>query len=391
MKNTLFILTIVSLVASGCVVTDMGTRTEQSPSSAYASSDEPFPVLNAYGNWFDVGIYGRVWQPAVMSDWRPYTIGQWVWTDRGWMWDSDEPFGWVVYHYGYWTQIGSLGWVWVPGNDWSPARVDWYTSNDYVGWAPMCPPQASYPEAYQTGYENYWTVVPAPQFTRLNVGAYRTTPPPPEVWPHVSHRQGNCHSTSPGHHHDPGCDTRAHPARKTEQDQVRVGRRTVARVRRGAEREACAPCAGLRRAGQPDHPAHRAFTDHDSGRSSHSSAPLGSGRRSSSPRPGADSVTRAHHAHAGTRWDCPSVAHSHRTVASTREGYAGAGARAHHAGTCPFEGRALTCTGARCSGPRTCARRSRARTGRSPRPPPPAKAPEKKKDRSRMTRRDLEV
>ncbi|HTY59797.1 MAG TPA: DUF6600 domain-containing protein [Bacteroidota bacterium] len=231
MKNMLFTLSCMSLLVSGCVITDTGTRTEQAPAAAYGSSDEPFPVLNAYGNWFDVGIYGRVWQPAVMSDWRPYTLGQWVWTDRGWMWDSDEPFGWVVYHYGYWTQLGALGWVWVPGNDWSPARVNWYSSNDYVGWAPMCPPQASYPDAYQAGYENYWTVVPAPQFTRLNVGAYRTTPPPPPRTPPSTGSRGTAVQRPPDIITIQGATHELIPARKTEQDQVRVGRRTVSRVR----------------------------------------------------------------------------------------------------------------------------------------------------------------
>lgn len=227
MKSQMLFLLAVSLIAAGCVVGDTSTRAPQT-SSSYGSSDEQFPVLNAYGNWIDVGTYGRVWQPSVMSDWRPYTNGQWVWSDRGWMWDSDEPFGWVVYHYGEWIQMDALGWVWIPGNDWSPARVNWYSGNDYIGWAPMAPPRASYPEAYQPGYENYWVVVPAPQFTRLNVGAYRTTPPhqappaatrgkAPERPPDIITIQGATHQLI--------------APRKTEQDQVRNGLRTVTRVR----------------------------------------------------------------------------------------------------------------------------------------------------------------
>jgi hypothetical protein len=273
MKNTLFILTIVSLAASGCVITETGSRSEQAPASAYASSDEPYPVLNAYGNWIDVGVYGRVWQPAVMSDWRPYTIGQWVWTDRGWMWDSDEPFGWVVYHYGYWTQIGSLGWVWVPGNDWSPARVNWYTSNDYVGWAPMCPPQASYPEAYQTGYENYWTVVPAPQFTRLNVGAYRTTPPPPRSGTTPPVGRGTAAQRPPDIITIQGATHELIPPRKTEQDQVRVGRRTVARVRVEQDERPAPPA-----------PVYVAPANPDPGRTAPSPITLPGGARTG-PRP----------------------------------------------------------------------------------------------------------
>jgi hypothetical protein len=234
MKNQIFILTAAALLAAGCMTVDSGSRTEQNY-APYGSSDEPFPVLNAYGNWIDVGIYGRVWQPAVLSDWRPYTNGQWIWTDRGWMFDSDEPFGWVVYHYGEWTQIGSLGWVWVPGNEWSPARVNWSSGNDYVCWAPMPPPQGSCPDVYQPGYENYWTVVPAPQFTRLNVGAYRTTPPPPPPPPPSRSTQPNIRGRAVPRPPDiitiQGATHELIPAKKTEQEQVRIGRRTVARVR----------------------------------------------------------------------------------------------------------------------------------------------------------------
>jgi hypothetical protein len=227
MKYQILILVAASLIAAGCIVSDQSTRTQQT-SSPYGSADEPFPVLNAYGNWIDVGMYGRVWQPAVMSDWRPYTNGQWVWSDRGWMWDSDEPFGWVVYHYGYWTQMEALGWVWVPGNEWSAARVNWYTENDYVGWAPMAPPQASFPQAYQSGYENYWTVVPAPQFTRLNVGAYRTTPSRQSP---LSATRAKAVERPPDIITIQGATHELIAPRKTEQEQVKVGRRTVSRVR----------------------------------------------------------------------------------------------------------------------------------------------------------------
>jgi len=228
MKNQVLFLFAVALVAGGCMGGDTATRTSQTYST-YGSADEPFPVLNAYGNWIDVGPYGRVWQPAVMSDWRPYAYGQWVWTDRGWMWDSDEPFGWVVYHYGYWTQMEALGWVWVPGNEWSPARVNWYSGNDYIGWAPMAPPQAAYPQAYQPGYENYWVVVPAPQFTRLNVGAYRTVAPPPQPPPAAP--RGRATERPPDIITIQGATHQLIAPRKTEQEDVRVGRRTVARVR----------------------------------------------------------------------------------------------------------------------------------------------------------------
>jgi hypothetical protein len=228
MKHEILILCVTALIASGCVISDMASRSTQDYTSS-ATVDEPYAVLNAYGNWIDVPMFGRVWQPAVQADWRPYMYGQWVWTDQGWMWESDEPFGWVVYHYGYWTQIESLGWVWIPGNEWSPARVDWYTGDDYIGWAPMAPPHAHYPGAYQTGYENYWTVVPTSQFTRLNVGAYRTLPPAPRT-PH-SNVRGRATDRPPDIITIQGATHQLISPRRTEQDQVRIGRRTVTRVR----------------------------------------------------------------------------------------------------------------------------------------------------------------
>jgi hypothetical protein len=272
MKNRMLFLVALALAASGCVVIDQGTRSDQS-SASYGSSDEPFPVLNAYGNWIDVGIYGRVWQPAVMSDWRPYTNGQWVWTDRGWMFDSDEPFGWVVYHYGYWTQMDGLGWVWVPGTDWAPARVDWYSGDGFVGWAPMCPPQARYPDAYQPGYENYWTVVPAPQFTRLNVGAYRTNAPPPRTPPTAS--RGKASQRPPDIISIQGATHELIPARKTEQDQVRVGQRTLPRVRVEQDaRPAPAPVYGSPTTPEPTRPVNSpVLLPGEGGRSQRPNAP----------------------------------------------------------------------------------------------------------------------
>jgi hypothetical protein len=90
--------------------------------------------------------YGYVWQPRQAESsrsWRPYTTGRWVYTDAGWTWISEEPFGWATYHYGRWTRLRGIGWVWVPGNQWAPAWVSWRKSNDYVGWAPL-PPEARF-------------------------------------------------------------------------------------------------------------------------------------------------------------------------------------------------------------------------------------------------------
>ncbi len=60
-----------------------------------------YDSLSTQGNWVQTDDYGYVWQPNVNDpNWAPYTDGHWVYTDDGWTWDSDESYGWAVYHYG---------------------------------------------------------------------------------------------------------------------------------------------------------------------------------------------------------------------------------------------------------------------------------------------------
>src|SRR5262249_23935328 len=80
---------------------------------------------------------------AVDPFWRPYTVGRWAWSDYGWTWVSDEPFGWAAYHYGRWTRAPRYGWVWIPGDVWAPAWVAWRQGPGMVGWAPL-PPSVHY-------------------------------------------------------------------------------------------------------------------------------------------------------------------------------------------------------------------------------------------------------
>ncbi|HEY6207380.1 MAG TPA: DUF6600 domain-containing protein [Chthoniobacterales bacterium] len=120
------------------------------PYQAAGGGGESYSVfytrLEPLGAWLDTPTYGYVWQPRDAMEsrsWRPYTNGHWVYTDAGWTWISDEPFGWATYHYGRWTRLRGIGWVWVPGDEWAPAWVSWRVSSDYVGWAPL-PPEANF-------------------------------------------------------------------------------------------------------------------------------------------------------------------------------------------------------------------------------------------------------
>jgi hypothetical protein len=112
----------------------------QSKAAVEVSLDFFYDNLDPYGEWIEVGDYGYCWHPRdVDNDWRPYTSGHWVYTDAGWTWISDEPYAWAVYHYGRWSRVERVGWVWVPDTEWGPAWVSWRRGDRYVGWAPLPP------------------------------------------------------------------------------------------------------------------------------------------------------------------------------------------------------------------------------------------------------------
>ncbi len=105
------------------------------------------PALDPYGAWVTDGTYGTVWVPhahVVGADFAPYvSSGHWALTaDDDWIWVSDYPFGWAVFHYGRWVWVSGHGWAWVPGRTYANAWVVWRVPSAdyaYVGWAPMPP------------------------------------------------------------------------------------------------------------------------------------------------------------------------------------------------------------------------------------------------------------
>lgn len=111
------------------------------PAVPAANYDSFHSQLAPYGSWIQSDVYGSCWRPSVASDpaWRPYCDqGHWIYTDSGWSWQSDYPWGNIAFHYGRWYR-GDLGWVWVPGYDWAPAWVSWRRTDRYCGWAPLPP------------------------------------------------------------------------------------------------------------------------------------------------------------------------------------------------------------------------------------------------------------
>ena len=115
------------------------------------------PALDPYGTWVNDSTYGTVWVPnrdVVGADFAPYVSrGHWALTaDNDWIWASDYPFGWAVFHYGRWVWAGG-GWAWVPGRTYANAWVVWRVPTAgyaYVGWAPM-PPSWGWRHGYAFG------------------------------------------------------------------------------------------------------------------------------------------------------------------------------------------------------------------------------------------------
>jgi len=135
--------------------------------------------LKPYGEWIEIDNGFVVWRPLkIHNGWKPYLIGRWCWTRYGWYWDSFEPFGWAVYHYGRWYYDDYYGWIWIPDDEWGPAWVEWRHDDFYIGWAPL-PPYAyfridigiHFTINWHSHY-SYWNFVRYEHFCNRNVNYY---------------------------------------------------------------------------------------------------------------------------------------------------------------------------------------------------------------------------
>jgi hypothetical protein len=139
-----------------------------------------YDELSPYGRWVTVGRWGTCWAPSVAATWQPYSNGEWLYTDYGWTWVSNDAWGGDPYHYGSWAWDPDYGWVWVPGDVWAPSWVTWCWTDDYVGWAPL-PPSFT---LTATGYygspivepARSFVFVPTRSFVSTNVSSVRVSP-----------------------------------------------------------------------------------------------------------------------------------------------------------------------------------------------------------------------
>jgi hypothetical protein len=177
-ERLMVVMAALILAASGCAgaYEQTSVRATVGGDHGTLSVSYFYEPLSAYGRWVDCGPYGWCWTPYdVAADWRPYDDGRWSYTDAGWAWDSDEPWGWACYHYGRWLYRSDYGWVWVPGEEWAPAWVAWRYGDDWVGWAPL-PPEARWQASVGLRFggaesipAEHWCFVPQAEFARDNV------------------------------------------------------------------------------------------------------------------------------------------------------------------------------------------------------------------------------
>ena len=152
MKRNIFLLALAIAAMASCVLyvpVDEGPPPYRDDyyEDAYPTEMDTsyfYDYLSPYGIWVHHPPYGYVWIPERMAyGWRPYSRGQWVWSDFGWTWVSQFRWGWIPFHYGRWGWDRYLGWYWVPGTEWGPSWVSWRTGDLYIGWAPI-PPEARF-------------------------------------------------------------------------------------------------------------------------------------------------------------------------------------------------------------------------------------------------------
>jgi len=103
-----------------------------------------FPELSEWGHMVVIGgvEYWRPYPDLVRVGWAPYTDG-YLYEDpaEGLVWVSNEPWGVITEHYGYWRHHDRYGFVWRPlyPLEWRPVMNSMFRDgrNVVVGWSPF--------------------------------------------------------------------------------------------------------------------------------------------------------------------------------------------------------------------------------------------------------------
>jgi hypothetical protein len=164
----------VSALALLCAVQGCTHATAQGVYISDGGPQDFTTALSPYGDWVTTSAWGVAWRPwpsVVGADFVPYvTGGRWVSTGYGWMFVTRWDWGWAPFHYGRWYLDPMWGWLWLPGNAWAPAWVEWRYGGGYVGWAPLGP------AGWSVGYGG-------PAWCFVSVGALAS----PEPWRYRLH------------------------------------------------------------------------------------------------------------------------------------------------------------------------------------------------------------
>jgi hypothetical protein len=178
-----FVMTIKSRLAGAALIAALAL-----PVSALLPASLPFAPVSAhagilatheatlasYGTFFEHQKYGKVWMPSanvVPQGWHPYPPCNWVNTKYGWYFQDNTPWGAIVHHHGRWAHEPKVGWMWIPGEEFSPGWVIWKTSEQWVGWAPTPPDQDMKTlDADEFNTDKMWTFMDAKKFGKSCAG-----------------------------------------------------------------------------------------------------------------------------------------------------------------------------------------------------------------------------
>ena len=103
-----------------------------------------FPELSEWGHLVIIGgvEYWRPYPDLTPNDWAPYANG-YLYEDpeAGLVWVSNDPWGVITEHYGYWRHHDRYGYVWRPlyPLEWQPVMSSIFRdeTNYIVGWTPF--------------------------------------------------------------------------------------------------------------------------------------------------------------------------------------------------------------------------------------------------------------